>query len=119
RQSGGEDAVFDSETELLAEHGHRVERLVVDNDAIPDRPSAAQRVRLAARTVWAAGAAEAVADRARRVRADVVHVHNFLPLLSPAVHVAARSTGAAVVQTLHNHRLICPAATLSRGGAPS
>ena len=118
RQAGGEDAVVDAEAELLAGHGHRVDRLVVDNDAIPDRPSAAQRVRLAVRTVWASAAAAAVADRARAVRADVVHVHNFLPLLSPAIHGAARSTGAAVVQTLHNYRLICPAATLFRDGAP-
>ena len=118
RQSGGEDAVFDAESELLARHGHRVERLVVDNDEIPDRPSASYRVRLAARTVWAGAAAEAVAERARAVGANVVHVHNFLPLLSPAVHGAARATGAAVVQTLHNYRLICPAATLFRDGAP-
>ncbi len=118
RQSGGEDAVFDAESELLARHGHRVERLVVDNDEIPDRPSASYRVRLAVRTVWASAAADAVAERARAVGANVVHVHNFLPLLSPAVHGAARATGAAVVQTLHNYRLICPAATLFRDGAP-
>lgn len=118
RQSGGEDAVFDAESVLLARHGHRVERLVVDNDEIPDRPSASYRVRLAVRTVWASAAAEAVAERARVVRANVVHIHNFLPLLSPAVHGAARATGAAVVQTLHNYRLICPAATLFRDGAP-
>lgn len=118
RQAGGEDAVVDAEAELLAGHGHRVDRLIVDNDAIPDRPSAAQRVRLATRTVWASAAAAAVSERAGSVRADVVHVHNFLPLLSPAIHGAARSTGAAVVQTLHNYRLICPAATLFRDGAP-
>jgi glycosyltransferase involved in cell wall biosynthesis len=118
RQWGGEDAVFDSETELLEAHGHRVERLIVDNDAIPDRPSPAQRIRLAARTVWSARAAEAIARRARAVDASVVHIHNFLPLLSPAIHGAARATGAAVVQTLHNYRLICPAATLFRDGAP-
>ena len=118
RQWGGEDSVFDAETGLLEAHGHRVERLIVDNDAIPDHPSASQRLRLAARTVWSGRAADAVAERARAVGAGVVHIHNFVPLLSPAVHGAARSTGAAVVQTLHNYRLICPAATLFRDGAP-
>jgi glycosyltransferase involved in cell wall biosynthesis len=118
RQAGGEDAVVEAESALLAAHGHRVERLIVGNEAIPDRPSRAEQVRLAIRTVWAGGAARAVAGRAREVGADVVHVHNFLPLLSPAVHGAARATGAAVVQTLHNYRLICPAATLFRDGAP-
>jgi glycosyltransferase involved in cell wall biosynthesis len=118
RQSGGEDGVFDAETELLIQNGHRVERLVVDNDSIPERLSAVDRVRLAVRTVWAGAAAEAVAERARAVRANVVHIHNFVPLLSPAIHGAARSAGAAVVQTLHNYRLICPASTLFRDGAP-
>jgi len=118
RQSGGEDAVFEAEADLLAGHGHRVERLVVDNDAIPARPSPAERLRLGLGTVWSRASARAVADRATAVTADVVHIHNFLPLLSPAIHGAARSTGAAVVQTLHNYRLICPAATLFRDGAP-
>lgn len=118
RLAGGEDAVFEAEAELLAGHGHRVHRLVVDNDAIPEQPSPIERARLAMRTVWAGHAASAVAREARSVRADVVHIHNFLPLLSPATHGAARATGAAIVQTLHNYRLICPAATLFRDGAP-
>jgi glycosyltransferase involved in cell wall biosynthesis len=118
RLAGGEDAVFEAETDLLERHGHRVHRLIVDNEAIPGRLSPTERVRLAVRTVWARGAAAAVAEQARGVGADIVHIHNFLPLLSPAVHGAVRATGAAVVQTLHNYRLICPAATLFRDGAP-
>jgi glycosyltransferase involved in cell wall biosynthesis len=118
RFAGGEDAVFEAEADLLERHGHRVHRLLVDNETIPEQLSAADRARLGLRTVWAGKAAAAVAEHARSVRADVVHIHNFLPLLSPAVHGAARATGAAVVQTLHNYRLICPAATLFRDGAP-
>jgi glycosyltransferase involved in cell wall biosynthesis len=41
-----------------------------------------------------------------------------LPLISPASYYAARRAGAAVVQTLHNYRLICPKATFFRDGAP-
>jgi glycosyltransferase involved in cell wall biosynthesis len=43
-----------------------------------------------------------------------MHVHNTLPLLSPAILRAARGEGTAVVQTAHNYRLLCPAATLFR-----
>jgi glycosyltransferase involved in cell wall biosynthesis len=116
REFGGEDVAFVAETHLLEEHGHRVERVVVDNDRIPDDPTLAESTRLAARTIWSPPAAALIAERVRAVRADVVHVHNFFPLLSPAIYSAARTAGAAVVQTLHNYRLICPVATLYRDG---
>jgi glycosyltransferase involved in cell wall biosynthesis len=54
----------------------------------------------------------------RRFAPDVVHVHNFFPLLSPGIHAAARAAGCATVQTLHNYRLICANAFLMRDGAP-
>ena len=116
RQAGGEDAVVAAETALLAANGHRVETFVVDNADLPDPSGVVGRARLAAETIWSARSAREVAAAARDVGADVVHVHNFLPQLSPSVHGAARDTGAAVVQTLHNYRLVCPAATLLRDG---
>lgn len=38
---------------------------------------------------------------------DLVHVHNFYPLLTPSVFKASKDTGAKVVHTLHNYRLWC------------
>jgi glycosyltransferase involved in cell wall biosynthesis len=51
-------------------------------------------------------------------RPEVVHFHNTFPLLSPACYDAARKQGAAVVQTLHNYRLLCPGALLERDSDP-
>lgn len=45
----------------------------------------------------------------RRERPDVVHVHNFFPLISPAVFYAAHHQGVASVMTLHNYRIGCGA----------
>jgi glycosyltransferase involved in cell wall biosynthesis len=45
-----------------------------------------------------------------------MHVHNFFPLLSPSIYSAARTARVAVVQTLHNFRLVCPNALLFRDG---
>jgi glycosyltransferase involved in cell wall biosynthesis len=116
RQRGGEDAVFEAEADLLERHGHRVERLVVDNTGIPDQPSLRQATRLAVGTVWSPEGARLVRRATQRFRPEVVHVHNTFPLLSPAVHAAAHAAGAATVQTLHNYRLTCPAAILFRDG---
>jgi len=38
---------------------------------------------------------------------DIVHVHNFFPLLTPSVFKAAKDADAKVVHTLHNYRLWC------------
>jgi glycosyltransferase involved in cell wall biosynthesis len=116
RQAGGEDTVVAAETALLAERGHSVELFTVDNADLADPSGLRGRVRLARDTIWSDDSARRVAAAAQAARADVVHIHNFVPQLSPAVHGAVRATGAAVVQTLHNYRLVCPAATLLRDG---
>lgn len=50
-------------------------------------------------------------------RIDIVHVHNFFPLLTPSVFVAAHKAGAKVVHTLHNFRLWCISGILFRAEA--
>lgn len=114
QQGGGEDQVFAAESELLRKFGHEVQTHSVHNDAVELQG----RLKLAASTIWNRSAASEIADRVRKHRAQVVHFHNTFPLLSPAVYSAAQGAGAAVVQTLHNYRLICPAATLFRDGKP-
>jgi glycosyltransferase involved in cell wall biosynthesis len=116
QQPGGEDVVFEAEARLLADRGHRVARFVVDNAAIATQLSPMQAIRLAAETTWSFRAATHIRRMIRLFRPDVVHAHNTFPLISPAIHAAARGSGIGTVQTLHNYRLICPAATLFRDG---
>jgi glycosyltransferase involved in cell wall biosynthesis len=61
---------------------------------------------------------EDVAAAARELGADVVHVHNMLPLVGPRGLAAAREAGAAVVMHLHNARLFCAIGVASRDGGP-
>jgi glycosyltransferase involved in cell wall biosynthesis len=119
QQAGGEDQVFADETALLEARGHAVERFIVRNDAVDQMTATATgKLRLAVKTVWNRDSAAALADRVRAFGADVVHLHNTFPLISPAAYYAARQSGAAVVQTIHNYRMLCPAATFYRDGAP-
>ena len=113
-EPGGEDAVFEAEGRLLEAAGHRVERFEVSNREV----AAMGRLRLGTRTVWSPQAQRTVLKVARTFRADVAHVHNTLPLLSPSVHHGLAGAGAAVVQTLHNYRLLCPQGMLLRDGRP-
>jgi glycosyltransferase involved in cell wall biosynthesis len=114
QQPGGEDEVFRSERDLLRAHGHEVHEFTLHNDAVPTYGKLA----LASATLWNREAHRAVGRIARLHRAEVVHFHNTFPLVSPAAYYAARDVGAAVVQTLHNFRLLCPGATFFRDGRP-
>ena len=114
QQPGGEDQVYRAEVELLREFGHTVTPFEVHNDAV----AGMGRLGLAKATVWNGAIAASLGDVVRRERADVVHFHNTFPLISPASYYAARRAGAAVVQTLHNFRLLCPVALFYRDGKP-
>jgi glycosyltransferase involved in cell wall biosynthesis len=112
QQPGGEDQVFADETALLESRGHAVIRHTAHNDAV----GSLTRITLAGRTIWNRSAAAELAAIVRREKADVVHFHNTFPLMSMSALSAARDAGAAVVQTLHNYRPVCPAAVLYRDG---
>jgi glycosyltransferase involved in cell wall biosynthesis len=116
-QPSGENAVVEEESRLLAAAGLDVEVLEVESDEIATWP-AAKRVMLPGRVVWSPSGARLVRRAIESTRPDVVHFHNTFPLLSPAALRAARAAGVGVVQTLHNFRPVCPAATLMRDGRP-
>jgi glycosyltransferase involved in cell wall biosynthesis len=68
------------------------------------------------RAVWSQDSAREMRSALQREKPDLVHFHNFLPLLSPALYYVCKDLGIPVIQTLHNYRLLCPSATLYRDG---
>lgn len=112
QQPGGEDQVFADEAALLESRGHSVTRFTVHNAEV----NHLNRITLAGRTIWNRSSFEELRQLVSREQAEVVHFHNTFPLLSPSVYSAVKSAGAAVVQTLHNYRLICPTAICYRDG---
>lgn len=115
RNRGGEDEVFEAEARLLRRHRHDVIE-VTATAADPDAAGPWGKARLAAAVIWSREWYGRMDALLRRVRPEVVHVHNVFPSMSPAVHHACRRHGVPVVQTLHNFRLVCPAACCYRGG---
>src|SRR4051794_19796437 len=110
QQPGGEDEVFRAECELLRSRGHDVSTFTLHNDSVAGMGG----LKLLAKTIWNSDSAAMLAERVRAEKPQVVHFHNTFPLMSPAVYDAAHAGGAAVVQTLHNYRLVCPGALLMR-----
>jgi len=103
QRRGGEEEVLQAEKNLLESKGHEVVQFTLHNDAVESMNPLA----LAASSIWNREAARQLRGVLHRTGAEIVHVHNTFPLMSPSVYYAARAEGAAIVQTLHNYRLTC------------
>ena len=112
QQPGGEDRVASAEAELLQNNGHEVLWYTKHNDAIENMNA----LSVATATIWNRESYNKLYKIIKNESPDVVHFHNTFPLISPAGYYAAKNNRVAVVQTLHNYRLFCPAGTLFRNG---
>lgn len=113
QQPGGEDRVFQMEADLLRSHSHAVLLHRSHNDDVAQ----SGRVALFAKTIWNQQSYAELRRIIRENKIDLVHLHNTFPLISPSAYYAAAAERVPVVQTLHNYRLLCPAATLYRDGS--
>jgi glycosyltransferase involved in cell wall biosynthesis len=115
RETGGEDTVVKQEIDLLRQRGHDVRAAFFDNS---DIRNTSDRIRVALQVGRNSASAARLKAMISTSRPDVVHVHNFFPLVSPgALDVIARE-GIPIVQTLHNFRTICAGGILMRDGQP-
>lgn len=115
QQAGGEDQVVRTEAAMLTQHGHEVQQVLFDNDRIQGITA---QILAAAGSLFNPAAYQRVQQAIKAFQPDVLHVHNFLPGLSPAVFFAGRRNDVPVVQTLHNYRLLCASGTLYHDGQP-
>jgi glycosyltransferase involved in cell wall biosynthesis len=115
QQPGGEDIVFDNEKRLLEQAGHEVIPYVRSNMELQDY-SIVDRIAIAPRMIWSTRSFSEFAAILENEHPDVVHVHNTFMLISPSIYSACWQHGVPVVQTLHNFRLLCPAASFYRDG---
>jgi glycosyltransferase involved in cell wall biosynthesis len=109
---GGEEGVLAQESALLKDHGHTVIIYSESNESI----NGWKRIKVALQTPYSVDARERIASTIKHIHPDIVHVHNFFPLLTPSIYDACIHAGIPVVQTLHNYRMICPGALLMCNG---
>jgi glycosyltransferase involved in cell wall biosynthesis len=114
QELGGEDRVVAEERALLDRCGWETRLWSVSNDVIS---GAWQKVVTALRTPYSRQSRLQMARIIADFAPEVVHIHNFFPLLSPSIYDACRAS-VAVVQSLHNYRPICAGGLLMRDGHP-
>ena len=115
QRKGGEDVVYEIEKAQLMAAGNDIISFEVSNDAIIttkiyDKCTAAMS------TIWSFDSAKKLRQLIRRNNPDIVHFHNTFPQLSPSVYYACQAENIPCVQTLHNYRLLCASAMLTRDG---
>lgn len=112
QQPGGEEQIFATESALLESNGHEVLCYTLNNDQI----ATTNPLKLAKNTLWNSTVYHDLRSLIRKKKPQVAHFHNTFPLISPSAYYAAKDEGVAVVQTLHNYRLLCPNALFFRDG---
>jgi glycosyltransferase involved in cell wall biosynthesis len=117
QRPGGEDVVVSQEAELLQRNGHEVSIYKRSNHEL-DGLSFTQRLGLIPRIISARDSKLAIRGILCDLKPDIVHVHNTFVVISPSVYEACHEEDVPVVQTLHNYRLLCPAATFYRDDEP-
>ena len=113
----GEDAAVNADLEMLRSRNHLVEHWLVDNRVINEW-GMPRRLSLAWKTTWNTDSSRKVRELTERIKPDLIHIHNTLPIISPAAVHAAHQSGIPVVFTVHNYRLLCPAGEFFREGRP-
>ena len=112
---GGEDTVVANEKRLLESQGHEVFLYAKNNNEM-DSYSMLQKLRIPINTVFSLKSYRAVSKILNEKHIDIMHVHNTVCVISPSVYYTAFVKKIPVVQTIHNFRLLCPAATFLRDG---
>lgn len=112
---GGEDTVVANEKKMLEDRGHEV-ILYTRSNAELKHMSKIRKVILPLVSVFNWRTYRDIKKMIKSRKIEIVHVHNTLHLISPAVYYAALSCRIPVVQTVHNFRLLCPGAVFYRGG---
>jgi glycosyltransferase involved in cell wall biosynthesis len=115
RQPGGEDTVFERESALLRDRGNTVASYIRSNAELEGLTYMATPM-AEAHAIWSSRTYRQMSSLLAEFNPDVVHFHNTFARISPSAYYACRRAGVPVVQSLHNSRLICPSAILTRNG---
>ncbi len=113
QHQGGEDTVLGAEMDLFSTQGHQVFLAKKENDSIN---SFFSKVKVFRDVTYSKQSKLWMIEELNKYNPDIVHVHNFFPLLSPSIYDACIEAKIPVIQTLHNYRTICPSALLMRDG---
>jgi glycosyltransferase involved in cell wall biosynthesis len=105
QQKGGEDGVFEQESELLRQ-SEEVSALALHN--LSGWKGAFQFLF----SIWNFGAVKKIRKQIEQNRPDIIQLYNWHYATGPVVIRLAANLGIPVAMNLQNYRLLCPSGTL-------
>lgn len=111
----GEDNVFRNELGMLEKSENEIFTFTKNNDDL-NNLSSSEKIKTALNAAWSEETYKDITRIIKEKKPEVAHFHNTFPQISPSAYAACADNGVAVVQTLHNYRLICSGAMLYRNG---
>jgi glycosyltransferase involved in cell wall biosynthesis len=130
---GGSERYYFDLAEILRERGHRVIAFSMAHASnvaptgparfVPEvrwgeRRGGLRALATLGHIIHSRTAERAMDDLLQSERIDLAHLHNISHQISPSILSPLRRRGAAIVQTLHDYKLICPNYRLFTEGAP-
>ena len=116
RIRGGEDRMFELETDALRKHGHEVITYHIENSEALGQDTLYQKIRTALEAPYSRRSKKSVQRFLKKHQPDISHIHNWFPLITPSIYTAHQKANVPVIQTLHNYRLGCASANYRRDG---
>jgi glycosyltransferase involved in cell wall biosynthesis len=113
-KSSGEDVMFKLECDELQKQGHEVLPVTKQVNDVLQKNSKMELAKMGYRAAGNPNSYELAKTLIREFQPDIAHVHNWFPILSPAIYQAHFDAGVPVVQTLHNYRLGCATGNFRR-----
>ena len=110
----GENFAVLAESKLLKEQGHEVVEFFVSSDDLSKNPVIAS-LHGGLSTPWNPFSAQRLKRLINATDPDLIHVHNTFPVISPSIF-SGINRSKPIILTLHNYRLVCPAAIPMRSG---
>jgi glycosyltransferase involved in cell wall biosynthesis len=111
--AGGEDAVMKNESDLLINNGNEVIFHTIDNVQIG---SLLFKILATLNVPFSYPQYRKMLKVLKTENPDIVHIHNYFPLLSPSIFYACEKVGVPLVHTLHNYMAVCQTALLMQDG---
>lgn len=101
----GEESVVDAQVRLLLDNNHKVIRFERSSAEIN---SVFEKFKAFFTGIYNVASARQMKLLLKKLRPDIVHIHNLFPFISPSILPECRKAGVPLVMTVHNYRLICP-----------
>jgi len=106
RHHGGEDAVVDSDVDLLRRFGCEV-RLYERGNSEFETSGIGGKLKVSAEMAWSKRSYDDMRWLITEFHPDIVHCHNIFYRATPSVYDACRAENVPIVQSLHNFRPFC------------